>query len=319
VRPGFQASNYRKRRPSLADTPPAAKQQGRRASDAAAQWDRSPGESMRLVGTLDAGKIDFAARLLASLPPRLREDLRRPDGARAALIALLLAPEEQVARQQMHALEGVVPAALADLVGAAAVHTRLLGPAFHLPVVDLALPAIKSAPEAARQELIAGLEAVIQADRRVSLHEFVLLTLVRDQLAAKGKPAVAGQKLGDLEAEAAILLTLIAVAGAPADATDSRRARLQAALSAGAKEMGIAAPAPPASALTLEAASGALQALKRLAPLQAALLVKGLFAAVIADGTIRIGEAELMRLTGAVLDCPLPPLIEDLDPAALIP
>jgi hypothetical protein len=83
--------------------------------------------------------------------------------------------------------------------------------------------------------------------------------------------------------------------------------------------MGIAAPAPPTTALTLEAASGALRALKHLAPLQAALLVKGLFAAVTADGTIRIGEAELMRLTGAVLDCPLPPLIEDLDPAALIP
>jgi Zn-dependent protease with chaperone function len=318
VRPGFQASTYRKRRPPLADTPQAGKPQGRRASDAAARWDRSPSESVSLVGTLDAGKIDFAARLLASLPPPLREDLRRPDGARAALIALLLAPEEQVARQQMQALEAVVAVPLAGLVRAAAVHTRRLGPAFHLPVVDLALPAIKSAPEAARQELIAGLEAVIQADRRVSLHEFVVLTLVRDQLAAKAKPA-AGQKLSDLEAEAAILLTLIAVAGAPADATGSRRAQLQAARSAGAKEMGIAAPAPPPSALTLEAASGALQALKHLAPLQAALLVKGLFAAVTADGTIRIGEAELMRLTGAVLDCPLPPLIEDLDPAALIP
>jgi hypothetical protein len=80
--------------------------------------------------------------------------------------------------------------------------------------------------------------------------------------------------------------------------------------------MGIAEPAPPAAAFSLEAASGALEALKRLAPLQKALLVKGLFAAVTADGTIRIAEAELMRLAGAVLDCPLPPLLEELDPAA---
>jgi Zn-dependent protease with chaperone function len=332
VRPGFQPSAYRKRRPAIAPEgaggaqasaaaaafADAAKQEGRRASDAGVDWGRSPSESMQLVGTLSAGKIDFAARLLASLPMPLRESLRQPDGARAALIALLLAPAEEVARQQMQALDAAVPAPLAGLVRALAVHTRRLGPAFHMAVIDLALPAIKSAPEGARKELIAGLEAVIQADRRVSLHEFVVLTMVRDQLAPKAKPAaVAGQKLSDLKAEAAIALTLIALAGTSADATGSRRAGLQAALSAGAKEMGIAEPAPPATAISLEAASGALEALKRLAPLQKALLVKGLFAAVTADGTIRIAEAELMRLAGAVLDCPLPPLLEELDPAAL--
>jgi hypothetical protein len=47
------------------------------------------------------------------------------------------------------------------------------------------------------------------------------------------------------------------------------------------------------------------------------MLVKGLFAAVTLDGTIRLAEAELMRLVGAVLDCPLPPLLESLDPATL--
>ena len=67
---------------------------------------------------------------------------------------------------------------------------------------------------------------------------------------------------------------------------------------------------------TLEAA---LNQLNELAPLEKARLVKGLFAAVTADGTIRIIEAELMRLVGAVLDCPLPPLIHELDPAALAP
>ena len=51
--------------------------------------------------------------------------------------------------------------------------------------------------------------------------------------------------------------------------------------------------------------------------MQKAILVKGLFAAVSADGAIRVMEAELMRLVGAVLDCPLPPLLESVDPATL--
>jgi len=38
--------------------------------------------------------------------------------------------------------------------------------------------------------------------------------------------------------------------------------------------------------------------------------VKAMFAVATADGTIRLGEAELLRLAGAVLDCPLPPLVD---------
>jgi hypothetical protein len=43
-----------------------------------------------------------------------------------------------------------------------------------------------------------------------------------------------------------------------------------------------------------------------------------LFAAVTADGTIRIMEAELMRMVGAVLDCPLPALLDHIEPAPLV-
>jgi uncharacterized tellurite resistance protein B-like protein len=81
--------------------------------------------------------------------------------------------------------------------------------------------------------------------------------------------------------------------------------------------VGIEADAARSASLSLESTGAALEAAKALAPLQKALLVKALFAAVTADGTIRIVEAELMRLVCAVLDCPLPPLLEEVDPATL--
>jgi hypothetical protein len=52
-----------------------------------------------------------------------------------------------------------------------------------------------------------------------------------------------------------------------------------------------------------------------LATLAKSELMSALFAAVMADGRVRIAEAELMRLAGAVLGCPLPPLIEETEPA----
>jgi hypothetical protein len=145
----------------------------------------------------------------------------------------------------------------------------------------------------------------------------VMLTLVRHQLGLQR--AVTGiRKLAELKAEVRILLSVMAHASIRADAKGARAEALHVAMAAGAAEMGIAEEATH-TALTLDAAEAALGQLKQLAPLEKARLVKGLFAALTADGTIRVIEAELMRLVGAVLDCPLPPLIDEIDPAALAP
>jgi Zn-dependent protease with chaperone function len=315
VHPRFQSKAYREKREAaprpVSEIAGSAEQKGRRTSDLAASWGRSPAQSAALVGTLDAGKIDFAARLLGALPAALRESIREAEGARAVTLALLLAEPEQAMKQQ---LEAIRPVELAERVRAAAPLARRLGPAFHLPVIDLALPALKALSEVGKKELLAALEALIKADRRVSLHEFVVLALVREQLAPKAKPSQT-KRISELKTEAATILALLAHAGTRADATGKRETALQAAMRAGATTMGI--PESISIPLTMDSANAALDALRALAPMQKGVLVKGLFAAVTVDGTIRVAEAELMRLVGAVLDCPLPPLLEALDPATL--
>jgi hypothetical protein len=296
VHPRFQPSEYRARRELV----PPTEQQGRRASDSAAAWGRTPGESAALVGTLDAGKIDFAARLVSALPVALKEGLATAEGAAAVLVALLLAEPEEPMKRQLESL-GTKP--LAGRALALAPLTRRLGAAFHLPVIDLALPALKAAPEPAKKEVLAALEAVINADRRVSLHEFVVLALTREQLAPRARPPET-RRISDLKSEAATLLALVAHAGKRPDA-----------IKAGAAILGI--PETTTVSLNLESANAALEALRALAPMEKGVLMKGLFAAVTVDGTIRVAEAELLRLVGAVLACPLPPLLDSLDPATL--
>jgi hypothetical protein len=141
---------------------------------------------------------------------------------------------------------------------------------------------------------------------------------VRDQLLPKEKAGKSqGRRIAELADAAATVLALVAHAGTRADATGTRQDAVQAALREGAKIMGLPEEAPARATLNLEAARNALEALKGLAPMQKAVLVKGLFAAVTADGTIRVAEAGLMRLVGAVVDCPLPPLLAEIDPASL--
>jgi Zn-dependent protease with chaperone function len=331
VNPRFMQSAYRSKRPPAAETGgeaalPAgalagfagggAATTGRRAADAAGSaWGRSAGDSARLVGSAGAAKVDYASRLLAALPPELRERVRTAEGARGAMMALILAPKDDVMQQQLAAVTAAGLGALAEQARASAALCRALPRALHLPLVDLALPALKGAPQGATQELLAGLEAIVRADRRMSLHEFVILMLLREQLLPKAKPAaVPMRKIADLEAECGMLLMLVAHAGTRADATgDALRANVRA----GAREMAIAEDRAAAAKLSLESTGAALQALKGLAPLQKALLVRGLFAAVTADGTINLAEAEMMRLVGALLDCPLPPLLDQQDPLAM--
>jgi len=290
---------------------------GRRGADLGTAWGRSANESAKLVGSMDGAKVDYAARLLGAMPPALREQLREPSGACAATVALLLAPKDDVLKIQLDALNAKGLGALAEQARRAEPLTRGLGPAFRLPVVDLALPAIKSSAESSKNELLDALQAVIYADRRVSLHEFVILTLVRSQLAPRARPGSGGNlKLAQLRDPVLIVLSLVVHAGTRQDASGQRGAALAAAMRAGMKEMDLP-EAAAAGALTLETAAEALEQLKNLAPMQKAILVKGLFAAVTHDGTIRVVEAELMRLVGAVLDCPLPPLLETADPATL--
>jgi Zn-dependent protease with chaperone function len=321
--PRFQREDYRKRRTAGVETQMAkaepsqpAPPGGRRAGDAGMAWGRNAMESVLLVGSVDAAKVEYAARLLAALPAALRQSLKEPDGACAALLSLLLAPKHEVMQQQLDAMSAAGLGEQAQRAAEAAAFTRSLSPAFHLPVIDLALPAVKSAPEEAKQKLLAGIAAVINADRRVSLHEFVVLTLVRHQLAPIQKRPAGNRRITALRQEVAIAIALVAHAGTRVDASGQRAAALKRAMSAGADAVGLAT-LPQHEALRLEQADAALAALKELAPFEKARLVKGLFAAVTADGVIRVGEAELMRLVGAVLDCPLPPLLDEIDPAAL--
>jgi Zn-dependent protease with chaperone function len=309
VHPRFQPAEYRAKRDAAPAAPaPLAglKATGRRAGDVASAWGRSPEQSAALVGTLDAAKMDFAMRLLAALPTPLQDGMRSLEAAPAALVALLLAEPEVAREQQLAAIPG---RELAQRAREAAALTRGLGLEFHLPLIDLGLATLRAAPQAAREELVAALEAVVNADRRVSLHEFVVLSLVRAQLLPKPAPAQV-KRIAQLSGEAATVLALVAHAGTRPDATGSREAALQAAIKAGADIMGI--PAQAGIPLDLQSANAALEALRSLAPMEKGLLVKGLFAAATHDGTIRVAEAGLLRLVGAMLDCPLPPLLDSL-------
>jgi Zn-dependent protease with chaperone function len=273
VHPGFTPTQYRERRAAVAAAQESDEGRRRKAAEGLLEVAVIASQAgAARVGALDAGTVARAQRLIDNLPEPLRDALHRPEGAKAAVLGLLQ-PGSDVAR---------------------------LDAKLHLPLVDLALPALKQMDEPARKAFLVEVEAAIRADQRVSLREFVLLSLLRHQLAPPA-PVAEGRRLEALRDEAVLLLSLIAHAG---------RAESAAAFRAGAGQIGLReAQLVARESITPEAADAALDRLRGLAPLAKALLVKAMFAAANADGDLQLAEVELLRLAGAVLECPLPPLI----------
>lgn len=321
VLPGFGALDYRKQRAAAgpgavepAAPAPSGLSRGKRAGDVAHAWGRTALESVALLGVLDAKNITQAHALVHQLSPALREAVHRAESAPAALVALMLASTPEVQAAQLAAARSAGAAELAERALTLARETCELGPEFRLPLVDLALPALKLLPEEKKQALLAALEAIIGADRRVTLHEFVVLTLLRSQLLPWATTS-GHASISALRAEAFLLLALLAHAARGGGA--GAEAQAEAAFRAGVRELGFTDTVPvPKEALSHAAAGQALQQLAGLAPLAKSELVAAAFAVIIADGKIRLAEAELMRLVGATLGCPVPPLIELVEPQA---
>ena len=289
-----------------------------RAVDSGQRWGKSTDEAAALVGSVSDRKVDLAKRLLAAIPAPVREKLRDADGASATVVALLLAHNDAVMKSQLEAVNNAGQARLAASAAEVQQLIRDLGPEYYLPIVDLALPALKQAGEETQLRVLTAVQAVIHADRRVSLFEFVIFTLLRWQFAKPEPPKPPKYKsLAELPGEVHFLLSLMAYAGGRKG--NDAQSQTDADFRAGAKEAGLSPDlAPlPRNALGLDKAGEALARLRDLAPMPKAVLVKALFATVTSDGTIRIIEAALMRTVGAVLDCPLPPLLEETDPSQL--
>ena len=218
-------------------------------------------EVLATIGQPTARHVEFGARLLARLPERLREALHDPKQAERALFALGGFPDKD------HDLGPYVS-------GLAREHM--------LALAELALPAVKSQPQKDRDAFIGEFVARVEADRRVTLREFVLLTFVRQHLReGAGQPIPTRyRKVAEVEQDLKVVLSLLA------------------------RVSGTGGEAPGAAVV-----AAALERLRHLAPFEKPRVLKACLEAASSDGSISSGEGELVRMVAATLDCPVPPLL----------
>lgn len=282
---------------------------GRRGADAAAQTVVKTGGSAVLaaVGDVSTRHVDYAVSLLDSLPQPLRERTRGAQGAKQAMFGLVFALDGPAKPVQMDMLR----AASEDAATVAAVAAEIqgLGKTARLPLIALAAPTLKGLTADERVEFLGLLQRLIEADRRVTLEEFVVATMLQAALGENAGRAVPARypKLEPLAEDARLVLSLIA------HATQGDAA---ASFAAGVKELGIPLALLEARALSLDAVKAALSRLNQLAPMSKPRLVKALVQCALAEGELTVTDAELLRAICSTLDSPLPPFFEAMPYAA---
>lgn len=264
------------------------------------------------VGRPAAAHVDYARKLLASIPELLRTRMATPEGAAQLLFALACEPDEAVRKHELAALAARRGEEFAAGTAEAYRMAAPLGRAAGLDLAELALPVLRAQKQPLRDAFLADHQAVIEADKRVTLREFVLHTFLRQHLREDaGRPVRSVYKsVGEVKADAHAVLSMVAHAGGADSAA--------AAFDAGKHWLGVELEAPlPVAGLSTRQVGESLERLRQLRALEKPRLIKACTDTVNADGTLRIPEVELLRLVTAALDCPLPPLLATLDRSRL--
>ena len=258
------------------------------------------------AGDLTPEAATLAQALLGEVPATIRAAARSPHDAPILIFGLLLDPDEGVRRAQVEGVgrtEGSEALAALQRLDA---DLRSLGPQQRLPVLQLALPALKALPASALGTFAGTLDDLVQADGKVDTFEFALQRLVLRTLSNR-KPALSSEVFSFQAVAGEISVVLSSLARASSD-DDAKAA---AAFQEGAAQLKLLEGRLaflPEEKCGLAALDAALDKLAGASgPIKQRLLVAGGHV-VSADGILLVQEAELLRAVAASLDVPVPPV-----------
>ncbi len=299
--------------------PPVAKESGAHKAGAASSDHRETQVTAVLAtaavlgalsepGAVDRDRLDYARLLLEELPETLSAAAHEPWGARALVCALLLDEEADIRARQLDEVRRREEPRILETIEALREETRRLGRELRLPVVDLALPALRELSPAQAGNFRKLLLALVRSDRRVTPFEWAVTTIIGNTLAAaEDRPHVEArhsQGVAQMRIQVRVVLSMLAHAG------HDREGDTAAAFDAGIAALGLGGEAMYArESLNFATVDNALRRLDRLRPGEKARLLQACAAVIGANHDVSVAEFEMIRAIGAALHCPIPPLV----------
>ena len=308
-----------KQRPTKADLDRQAQAIDRRKAAATSVGGRRhafPFQPARAIADIGAPGLDhfmYAAALVASMPEPMVEAARESFGARAVVYGLLLDDDRAVRARQLERLAQDADPAVFGQTNKLIPQLEQISPEMRLPLVEMALPALRNLSPEQYQSFRDNVKHLIVADEKIELFEYVLHRMLLNHLDGqfqKHQPAaIKYRSLQPLLGACTDLLSKLAYVGQTDDASAAE------AFAEGVKKLfepeSGSLEITPRDPGDLNKLDRALNDLAAAAPQLKKRVLQACATCIGADGQTTVEEAELLRVIADSLACPMPPLLAE--------
>ena len=266
------------------------------------------GSALDQAGEPTVAHLDYAAALVRGLPPAVKAAVHEAYSARAVIYALLLDRDPEPRKRQLEQLARFGEAGIDRETRGLLREIEDLDLRARLPLVDMALPALRTLSPSQYQMFKTNVGALIEADEKIDLFEWtlqrVLLAHLRPHFERVPPPRVRYSSLAKLTPQCSVLLSTLARVGSRSEA------ELRAAFEQGASSLlGIEPTLLPPDRCSFSALDAALERLAQASPSCVQQLLTACAACIAADRKVTQAEGELLRAIADSLACPMPPLL----------
>ena len=262
----------------------------------------APPNVLTWVGTTTPEHLEYASDFREKLPAALNQAAHEPMDAMHLVFALLLSPDEKIRATQIAQLRQYAEPTrrLADIIDPLPV-------TFRLPLLSLALPALKRLSPAQYEDFARFMEMLVACDKEIDLFEYTLKKIVSRHVRPPPPQPIQYYSLRPLLPECAVLISALAHLGG------GERKAINIAF-----DRGMNALFPVTTGLGLlelsqcgvEHIDVVLTRLQQASPPIKRRVLEACAQAVACDNVIQAEEAELLRAIAETLNCPIPPFIE---------
>ena len=271
-----------------------------------------PAEVVHHVGNPSKENIEQSRTFLDSIPEEIAETVKSPKGAASVIYALLMDHDAVLRSSQLPALDrAMVVRGQTDNILKIAGQLSGLQQNLRLPLIELAMPALKGLTSMEKRNFLLVLHSCINTDGCLSLFELSVLWILEKYLNPSEDlfRSVKIFSFSRVGLDIVVLLQALACTGHAAD-----RAEAQEAFHAGiARIPELAAHKPVFTFEEIASYAKVNNALTRLIEASFKIresVIDACAHCAFSDHEVTVEERELLRIIALALQCPLPPFVE---------
>jgi Zn-dependent protease with chaperone function len=270
--------------------------------------DAPAASAVEQMGSVTVAHLAYAAQLLGEIPPAVKEAAHDSFGARAVVYALLMDADSEARKLQLAVLDEKGEGGVPELTRKLMPEVERLGRGHRLPLIDLALPALRELSASQYERFQGVVHDLVLADQRIDLFEWtlqrILLTHLTPTFEGVQRPRKRLRGKKQVRRVLEVILSTLVRAG-----TLSESAMQQVVAGAGRDlgedELQLLLPDEVGLAQLDEALSLAAS----LVPGAKERVLRACAQVIAADRKVAESEAELFRAIADSLGCPVPPLL----------